>query len=66
VVDVRETEVKLDEAMQAELLEDQRILDIYPSYVPEVYCQFEGKVGAGLVHSMGPMKNVKNYWQEYL
>lgn len=66
VVDVRETEVKLDEAMQAELLEDQRILDIYPSYVPEVFCQFEGKVGAGLVHSMGPMKNVKNYWQERL
>ena len=66
VVDVRETDVKLDEDMHKQLIEDERILDIYPNYVPEVFCQFEDMVGAGLVHSIGPLENSKTYWQERL
>lgn len=66
VVDVSETDIKMDEGIQEQLLKDERILDIYPNYVPQVYCQFGDMVGAGLVHSIGPLENSKTYWEERL
>ncbi len=66
VVDVNETDVKMDENMQEQLLKDERILDIYPNNRPEVFCQFGDLVGGGLVHSIGPLENSKKYWEDRL
>ena len=66
VVDVSETDVKLTKSMQEQLLQDDRILDIYPNNRPEVFCQFDNMVGSGLVHSIGPLEHSKEYWEDRL
>ncbi|MBE5884642.1 MAG: ATP-binding cassette domain-containing protein [Lachnospiraceae bacterium] len=66
IVDVGETDVKMNEDMREQLLEDDRILDIYPNNRPEVFCQFNDKVGGALVHSIGPLEHSREYWEERL
>lgn len=66
VVDVSETDVKMNENMQEQLLADDRILDIYPNNRPEVFCQYGDIVGSGIVHSIGPLENAKEYWEDRL
>ncbi len=66
IVDVNETEIKVDESMREDILADDRVLDMYPNNRPEVYCRYGEKVGNGLVHSIGPMENAKEYWESRL
>jgi len=66
IVDVSETDVKMNQNVQEQLLADDRILDIYPNNRPEVFCQFGNMVGSGLVHSIGPLENSRGYWEDRL
>ena len=66
IVDVVETDVKLDETRKAQLLEDDRILDVYENNTPSVLCQYQDRVSSGLVNAIGPLEHAKDYWEDRL
>lgn len=65
VVDVH-TEGKLTLALMEELLADERILNIYPSYGMDFAAQNESVVSTGIIDTIGPGASEMSYWNAVL
>lgn len=66
VIDVVETDIKIDTAMIEKILECEDVLNIYPNNRPEVMCSYQGRVCEGLVRVIGPVEQPIPYWEENL
>lgn len=66
VVDVVETDTKIDAAMIEKILECKNVLNVYPNNRPEVMCCYHDKVCEGLVRVIGPVEQPISYWEENL
>lgn len=66
VVDVVESDIKLDKEAQEMILDDERVLNIYPNDRPNVLCGYGENVCSGLTQVIGPLDQPATYWQENL
>lgn len=66
VVDVVETDKKMDAAAQELLLQEEAVLNVYPSYLLDAVCQYGETVCGGMVKPIGPLEDEIPYWRDNL
>ncbi|MDE6607928.1 MAG: ATP-binding cassette domain-containing protein [Lachnospiraceae bacterium] len=66
VVDVMETDRKMDDITRQEIVQEEDVLNIYPNYVLDAVCQYGDTVSSGTVQLIGPLEDPVPYWKDNL